>query len=420
MTKKIILIISLLFNFLYANIYQYETCILTPTNSFELKQEIKNIAYNFNKTLGLSKFFDTSKIVDSKWVKDEFQKDSTHSEKTVLTQDNKEISYSFFNRNSDTLILVGPGFTNSKEKMAPFAHMFLDYDIAILNFRGHGYSDSFRFSPLYHLTGIDSDIQLGASEENDVFAVMQELQLKKKYKKVIGLGICFGAFIFVKAQAIAQQQNIHLFDKLILDGCWLSLDASKEKIFKDPYLIISPQKGGAPNFVRNIFRNGKFKRTLEWCIEKLCNIQFAHISLQEYLKQTTVPTMFFYGKDDLMISRSEFNEIWDNLQSKEKIAIITNNPHVHNHLRSKELYKLCCELFIEQSYTDFINNISSPGDLKDYLSHEMQNRSTKNFTDVLKPVKVAQKSRFPYWTLLLIPAMIYGIKKILFSSNNNR
>lgn len=412
MLKKIILFSFLLIKqFSIANIYQFSTSILTPNTHLELNQEIKNIAYNLNKSLGYSKFFDTTKIVDNKWVKRELEKDQTHSEKTVQTKDKKNISFSFFNRNSDTLILIGPGFTNNKEKMVPFAHMFLEYDVAILNFRGHGHSNNFRWNPLYHLTGVDHDIQLGACEENDVFAIIENLKKEKKYKKIIGLGICFGAFAFVKAQAIAERAEVKLFDKLILDGCWLSLDATKNKILNDPYLIVSPQKGGAPSFLKRIFQNKKFINSLEWCIEKLCNIKFAHINLEKYLKRINIPTLFFYGKDDLMIKRNEFEEIWKHLKTDEKVAIITDNPHVHNHLRSKELYKLNCDLFIEQNYESFLEKISNPDKLINYLNQNIKQEYKKEFTDILKPKRINQKKN-PYWPLLLIPVALYGANKL--------
>ena len=409
MVKKTLFFILISLNIICLDIYNYDTCILTNYKNFELSQEVKNIAFNSNRSLGLSKFFDTSKIVDNIWVKNELQKDRTHQELIAQTSDNKTIEFSYFNRGSDTLILIGPGFTNSKEKMVPFVHMFLDYDIAILNFRGHGHSE-WRFSPLYHLTGIDSNIQLGASEENDVFAVIETLTKNKKYKKIIGLGICFGAFIFVKAEAIAKEKNLKLFDKLILDGCWLSLDLAKEKIFNDPYLIISPQHGGAPDYLKYIFQNKVFKNSLEWCVESACSIKFAHISLEKYLKEIKIPVLIFQGKNDLMISRSEFEEIWNNLET-EKIAIITNNPHVHNHLRSKELYKLVCDMFMEENFSNFINILSDYKKLNETLITKTKSFHKKDIKDFLKPITVKNKKHFPYWTLLLIVPVIYGIKK---------
>jgi len=347
-------------------------------------------------------------VTDSNCVKNELQKDRTHQELITQASDNKT-EFSYFNRDSDTLILIGPGFTNSKEKMVPFVHMFLDYDLAILNFRGHGHSE-WSFSPLYHLAGVDSNIQLGASEENDVFAVIETLTKNKKYKKIIGLGICFGAFIFVKAEAIAQEKNIKLFDKLILDGCWLSLDLAKEKIFNDPYLIISPQHGGAPDYLKSIFKNKTFKNSLQWCVENACNIRFSHISLENYLKEIKIPVLLFQGKNDLMISRDEFEEIWNNL-STDKVAIITSNPHVHNHLRSKELYKLVSDLFIEENFSIFVNILSDYKKLNKTLISKAENLHKKDIKDFLKPIAVKNKKHFPYWILLLIVPIIYGIKK---------
>jgi len=65
MIKKILFFILTSLNIICLDIYNYDTCILTENKKFELSQEVKNIAFNSNRSLGLSKFFDTSKIVDS-------------------------------------------------------------------------------------------------------------------------------------------------------------------------------------------------------------------------------------------------------------------------------------------------------------------------------------------------------------------
>ena len=66
-------------------------------------------------------FFDRNFIVDIKKVKDFCKSLPEHSEFKVLTKDNQEIDVSFFNRNSDKLIFIGPGFSNQKENLIPFA-----------------------------------------------------------------------------------------------------------------------------------------------------------------------------------------------------------------------------------------------------------------------------------------------------------
>lgn len=388
-------------------------------DSFPLPQECAKLAFNMHRSLGLSKFFDTSNLQNSNFIAQEFQKDRTHQECLIKTSDNIEITYSFFNRRSETLIIVGPGFTNCKEKMAPFAHMFLDHDVILMNFRGHGIKKNICFHPLYHIFGVDGCARLGAEEELDVMAIVQHACKQKQYKQVIGLGICFGAFVFAKAQGIAEQHHKKLFDKLILDGCWLSLNNVKQKLFNDPWLIMNPQSGGSSKITRSISKQSWFQCTLSWCMSKLFHVEDIEIDLRTYSPFITVPILFFYGKDDLLIGRNEFEEIWQTTGSQQKIALITNNPHVHNHLRSKELYSLICELFIEHSTQDTAQLLQSPDRITAYAMQKMHQKITlPTMHDVLKPIKIAKpstiKQNIIIASLIAIPLLAYGLYRKVY------
>lgn len=357
--------------------------------SFEVPQETKNIAYNTNRMLGLSKFFDTSNIINSQWVNNEFHKDSTHSEFSVTTDDGHQLKSSFFNRGKNKLIVVGPGFTNPKETMAPFTHMFLDYDVIIVNFRGLGIKENLTLNPLYHTLGIDCKTQIGHSEYQDLFAVVEWARQNKKYKSVTGLGVCLGAFVCAKAQGIAEANSINLFDSLILDGCWLSANKAKDKIIADPMLIINPQTGGAPQKVKDAFKKEFVHKNIIRLVEFLFDLNLDDLDLEDYLKKITkTPTLLFYGKDDKLIYRNEFETIFNSIGGQEKAAIITNNPHVHNHLRSKEVYKLMCELFIDNGIQKTFELLQSPSTLEAYLK---QSNYTSNYNDILKPRRIKTK-----------------------------
>lgn len=408
--KKLLLFVSFLIQ--AQEQYQHSLYFITNNNAFAVSDEVQTAAFNLNKDLGLSKYYDTTKLMDCAWVQQEFAKDSTHSERQAKTEDNVDITYSYFNRNADTLLVIGPGFTNAKEKMAPFVHMFTNYDIAIVNFRGHGYSNSIRISPLYNMLGIDSSVQLGAHEEKDIIAVTTQLKKTKKYKTVIGLGICFGAFIVAKAESVHMQQHqMPLFDKIILDGCWLSLNKFAEKITNDPYLIINPQTGGASNWVRSLFKRKAISNCLQCCIEKGLNIQFAQVDILDHLKHIHIPTLLFYGKDDLTITRHEFEEIWQGLASTKKAAIITSNPHVHNHLKSKEMYKLATELFIEQDIAQCAACLQNNLALERHIIEAVKNRIKQTPNDTLKPKKMItpKSNRKLYITLATLSVLAGGI-----------
>lgn len=419
MNLKTFLIIFSFFNVLISNSaelvqerYNHEFFLISNSEQFKIRKDVTNIAFNLNQSLGLSKFFDTSKIVDARWVKHEFEKDSTHSEETIKTEDGHSISYSYFNRNSDTVIIIGPGFTNNKEKMAPFVHMFAKYDIVLLNFRGHGHSSEIELSPLYKFMGIRTNTTLGATEEKDVFAVIQKLKKEKEYKQVIGLGICYGAFILAKTEGVAQASGLKAFDKLILDGCWLSLNNFINKIYDDPKLIVNPQTGGAPNWLKNLFKKDTTRCVCGWALKKILDFN-NNIDIRDYLKHITIPTMLFYGKDDLTISRNDFEQIYNSINSTQKCAIITSNPHVHNHLRSKEFYKMAVDIFIENDINKFIELVRSQDKLEKHVIDYMKKSIHMSPTDFLKPKKITvKKSNKNYYIIgaCIAAALILGYK----------
>jgi len=400
----------------YSISYDHENFVLSPNpgNSFALPPKIKQIAFNSNSFLNNSSFFDTKLIVDTPKVREEFKKDQTHKEVIIETEDKEKLVCSYFDRKSDKIIIVGPGFTNCKEKMAPFVHMFADYDILLMNFRGHGHRDGINLNPFYNLLEITFDIQLGVKEEKDVFAVTDFVRKQKKYKQVTGLGICFGAIVFAKAQGIAQGKNINCFDKIILDGCWLSLVKFIEKLRKDPCLILDPQRGGASDQVRWLFKRDIVFYSIINSMQSGLKIDFEQIDVQKYLNNIkTTPILLFYGKDDLTIARSEFENVWNSMPGLNKLGIITSNPHVHNHLKSKELYKLICELFIEEDISKVFALLHDPELMNAHVIEKFKNRLLLPIQNFAKPNKVVRNQSLldyisAYKLVLLCAGALYG------------
>lgn len=277
------------------------------------------------------------------------------------TDDGIIIHGTYFNRNSDKLLVVGEGFTNTREIMSPFIEMFPSYDIVLFDFRGHGL-ESKNFSLSKRLIGVDlRKVGLGNIEELDVFAVIDGMKQRKKYTKIFGLGICYSAFIFLKAASLKK----HLFDKLIIDGCWVSLPLIIEKIRKDPKLLCNPQRGGWSK--HSILSSVWIQDIFMWIAINILGISLHHISLLDYvhtLEETEV--LFFHAKDDLMIDKSEFEAIWNSI-TIPKLAVITSNTHVRNHFAQKELYRLICELFFQYDH-QFLWNLLNDGSCKKIAS----------------------------------------------------
>lgn len=373
--------------------YQHELFLLTNyANSQPIPTEIQNLAYHQNKILCASKLFDTKLTAQNKLVQAELYKDRTHQEITITTADNLKLNCSYFKRQKNRVIVIGPGHTNAKEKMALFAHMFPDFDILIINFRGLGHQNR-SFNPLYLALEFTGEARFGQKEDRDIQAAVKFLRQQvvqsntPKYQQVIGLGICLGAYSFARAQGLAEQNNIKLFDQLILDGCWLSLESVIEKLVADPYLIINPQTGGASSNTKQVIKltHKLILKIIQWKFELKLD---GSSDLCQYFKSITVPVLFFYGKDDKLISRTDFESMWTALPAlTPKFAIITDRPHVHNHLTRPYFYKLACELFI-YNHTSFTHNLTNLTSLTNYLIQNLAVQAQTPIDQIFKPKKL--------------------------------
>jgi pimeloyl-ACP methyl ester carboxylesterase len=361
--------------------YAYQTEVnVNNEEDFELPPQLEALAQTCYSHLNSSLFFNTKFIQHPQEVR-QWHKERLNGQCfTVTTRDGFQISGTFFDRHSDHVIIIGPGFTNNRELMAPFVAMFEDADIVLFDFRGHGYGEkpiSFFSSSLsmYFFEADAHKTTIGKKEELDVLAIISHIKKIKNNPnyKIYGLGICFGAFVFLKTAALYP----NTFDKLVLDGCWLSLRLFIEKIKKDPRLICVPQEGG---WEKNwFFRRKLTQKALEPLARYLFGFDLAEVSLVDILEKNKtnlqqLDVLFFQGKNDLVVLRNEFEQFWNALPTQKKTAIITSNPHVKNHWKQKELYALLCRLFFELPQPNFIAALKSPTIVCKQIINALQNK----------------------------------------------
>jgi pimeloyl-ACP methyl ester carboxylesterase len=249
--------------------------------------------------------------------------------------------------------------------------------VAIINFRGHGRSKPFTLNPLNFLVqtffDVNTKTRLGHHEEFDAYTVVEWLRNQQGYDNVIGMGVCYGTLIFSKAQGLHERacragiRSGRLFDKLILDSAWISLKNFCEKLGNDPKLIVTPQKGGWSELWP--CKKGFFKNFFPALIKNAIGIQVDDRTVLPYLSDIhQAPILFWYGKDDLTVTRNEFERIWHATGHTHKVAVITSNPHVINHIKQKEAYALINELFIEMNQSMFLNALTDPTIIAHYLA----------------------------------------------------
>lgn len=363
--------------------YRYETEILahtTKTTNMQLDASFEKYAQTKYEYLNFSPYFNTKFLLNpqkvrSYHVQNKFCSSDTGKLITFTAQDNTKVRATYFDRQSDVLVIIGPGFTNEREKLSPFIHIFDRYDLVLFDYRGHGYDpEKWDFNFFSRSFGVNpSQTHLGLAEEQEVFALVKGMKSQKDYSKVVGIGICYSAMIFAKAASLQKD----LFTHLVLDGCWFSLETFTTRLSHDLKLIPNPQHGGWKNFILTQMAWGR--NMLISTAQSILGVKFQSLSSLDFLPHLPpdLPLLFFHGKNDLMISRHEFELMWSATACNKKLAVITSNPHVRNHFKQKELYKCVVELFVSEPFERCVSCLENFQNYIDLETKSMHNLKAK-------------------------------------------
>lgn len=316
--------------------------------TFELNDNFKSEAQFAFGNLGKSDHFDTKKLKNSK---KEILKEEKAEEIEIETADKIKIQGYFLDRGSDKALLIGQGFCDCADVLIPFFKLFPDYDILIINYRW----SSSKFM-LKNMTGEALD-KLILKASGDVIASVKHIEDKKDYKNITGVGLCYSGLVYVIAQAIQSRYDQRLFDKLIIDSSYYSTKGVAESVTKDPILCCENKHGGTPNCLQSIF-SVLFTMPVT-CLGSCClGNKFEYLSMSQYLPIINIPIMFIHGKKDLLVPYDPFFKKMYKAACNTafRCALITENPHVLHHFKSKEAYAYLAKLFIEAANGEDFRN----------------------------------------------------------------
>ncbi|MBL4587720.1 hypothetical protein JKY79_00045 [Candidatus Babeliales bacterium] len=249
----------------------------------------------------------------------------------------------FFDRKSDTLLVASPGFGFAKEIMTSFVEMFPQYDILLLEQRGHGASvlpETKMDQVVCSVLGlVPSLITWGQKEPDDLNTIVSTIR-KDRHTKVVGLGFCYSSLILSQAQ----KKYPNLFTHLIFDGTIVSLAKTFRQIKEETGLIsqVFPLAGYS-HFIPDF--DLLMKKSID-CLAALA--QGSTLYNDVSFASLRVPVLIWYGKKDLLVPFDDFELLWDALSVNYKVALVTDNRHLVNHLKEKELYRWSVELFLNQ------------------------------------------------------------------------
>ena len=265
-----------------------------------------------------------------------------------LTSKSKiQIPTTFYDRDSDVLLVAAPALPAPKEAMKAFAKTFPYYDVITFDYRWSGQYEQYLATSILARNPIQRVL---FDPIKELETVVHYATKRKHYKKVVGLGECYSCFHFAKLQSDAiEKYGFGPFTHLVLDSCWYSLRDFAERICYDPLLPINPQNGGAPKVIRWLTDSSPFK----YIILGLAFCFMSNVSIKHYISSVGIPILFVHGKNDLFVPGKHFDKIWNSANKNNRAVFLTPFKHSDN-LGAKKLYRYVAEQFVaSQSMYEF-------------------------------------------------------------------
>jgi len=131
-----------------------------------------------------------------------------------------------FDRNKETVLVLGGGYMDPKEKLESLAMLFQNYDVVIFDYRTI-------FKNCKQTKG-STYKKLFEDEKEEIIKTVNFIKNFKKYKTIVGWAECYSCFTFAIAQFEQEINKKPLFDKLIFDSTFPSLKILNESTSSDP------------------------------------------------------------------------------------------------------------------------------------------------------------------------------------------
>lgn len=344
-----ITLISYNLNFALKNT-DYNNFIIRTPDSSEIKVIIdENDMHQF-------KNYRQKEMTDIRQAIKDYEKQNQANQKKISDQFIQEfnitigskikISATLFDRDSDTLIVAGQSFNHNKKSVYALASIYPNFDIITFNYRWTSL-----WSFFCRLSSICNPIQeLFLNEHEEITTIVNYIKKKKDYTSIIGHALCYSTYPFLEAQVKSLESEKPLFDKLILDSAFSTIDDVLDKITEKPFLICNSQMNLTPPWLQTLLNYLYIPKFIRFLLPK--HPQTSIPSLLTAIKDT--PIMLIHGKDDILVPLNEtFENIWNAASKTIRFAYFTPYEHVMNLSKNRGLYKKICELFIKCSAEEF-------------------------------------------------------------------
>lgn len=220
----------------------------------------------------------------------------------VVTVDNKKIDVHHYKRGHSKAVILAHGFYNSKQAVL-FKEMAIgmseDYDVFVIDFRGHGKSKGF-FSWTVH-------------EHRDLQALLDYMDTK--YNKVGLVGFSLGAAISINT--VARDSRV---DSLIAVSAPYDFNRINYKVW---------QMGVTENLVYNVFQEGRKGKGIRpgWLFRR-------KPKPIDSVAKIKIPTLFVHGQKDWLISAKHSQKLYQKAMCDKDLIILPEGTHAEYIYRS--------------------------------------------------------------------------------------
>lgn len=224
------------------------------------------------------------------------------SEKKLTTTDGVEIAFDHYRSGHENIIIIAPGFYNSKQAVLfkQMAQRLCDqYDIIVMDFRGHGRSQG-----LFTWT---------ANEDKDLLGVLKFIE--GKYKRIGLIGFSLGAAVGLITASKSKQ-----IDSLIA----VCSPARFDKIDLNVWNM-----GIKENIIYNIFQEGRIGKGV-----RPGSLWLKKVKPIDIVGKITIPIYFMHGLEDWLILPWHSKVLFKAANCLKKIDLIEGATHAEYIFRS--------------------------------------------------------------------------------------
>ncbi|MBM3253889.1 MAG: alpha/beta hydrolase [Candidatus Omnitrophica bacterium] len=253
-----------------------------------------------------------------------------HYSETLTTKDNCKISINIYKNSHPTVVVVCPGFFQSKETktFVRISSMLTDnYDVVSMDFRGHGKSSG-RYS-------------FSANEYMDLEAVLN--YANRYYKKVGILAFSLGGSVAI--EELTLYKNAH---SLISVSTPMNFTDIEYRVLNKETLKVA---------LKNI-ENGLGVRPGNILLKKAKPIDLVD-------KLSPIPVLFIHGKNDPVVYMRHSVSLFEKANFPKAIEIFENGHH------SEEIFRRYPDRF-ERVVKDWFNKTLGTEDESDMTTYAIQ------------------------------------------------